>query len=32
VSPDRTLPFVLEVGQPVRRLDQHRSTTRFGPG
>ncbi len=32
VSPDRALPFVFEVGQPVRGLDQHGSRARLGPG
>src|SRR5204862_1693434 len=32
VPPDRTLPFVLEVGHPVRSLDQHGPRTRLSPG
>src|SRR5215475_10072892 len=32
MTPDRTLPFVLEMGQPISRLDDHRSSTRFSPG
>jgi hypothetical protein len=32
VQPDRAFPFVLEVGQPVRGLDQHRPRARLGPG
>src|ERR1044072_8390324 len=32
VSPDWALPLVLEVRQPVRGLDHHRSCARFGPG
>src|SRR5262245_59036535 len=32
VPPDRALPFVLEVGQPVRGLYQHGPRTRLGPG
>src|SRR5262249_17616390 len=31
VPPDRALPFVLEVRQPVRGLDQHGSRARLGP-
>src|SRR5215510_6187152 len=32
VPPDRALPFVFEVGQPVRGLYQHGPRTRLGPG
>src|SRR6185503_173894 len=32
MPPDRTLPFILEMRQPVRGLDHHRSRTRLRPG
>src|SRR4030095_16098198 len=32
VSPDWAVPFVLEVGQPVRGLDHHGSRARLSPG
>src|SRR6185437_5858906 len=32
MSPNRTLPFVLEVGHPVSGLDQNRTRPGLGPG
>src|SRR5215213_3207032 len=31
VAPDRTLPFVFEMGHPVCGLDERRAGARFGP-
>ena len=32
VAPDRALPLELEMGEPVRGLDQQRARSRLGPG